>query len=156
MCLFVQPKIVHSFGGNIVTVKLTSCFLCILYICLCVHIRICDAYNWYNCFFTWQKVTQSEMDLLGIYHRHWEEYCRGAGYLNQLYGWVELFKLWNLCALAHAQSLFSERYRDTLFVSRKTDAENNSCILPPNCILIFLQVFEHYIHQKAKVHWCGY
>ncbi|PVD30741.1 hypothetical protein C0Q70_10016 [Pomacea canaliculata] len=38
------------------------------------------------------KVTQSEMDLLGIYHRHWEEYCRGAGYLNQLYGWVELFK----------------------------------------------------------------
>nr|KAG5689796.1 hypothetical protein BaRGS_007074 [Batillaria attramentaria] len=31
---------------------------------------------------------ENEQDLLAAYHRHWEEYCRGAGYLNQLYGYL--------------------------------------------------------------------
>ncbi|KAK7473994.1 hypothetical protein BaRGS_00034763 [Batillaria attramentaria] len=34
------------------------------------------------------KIMENEQDLLAAYHRHWEEYCRGAGYLNQLYGYL--------------------------------------------------------------------
>ncbi|KAL3832004.1 hypothetical protein ACJMK2_023688 [Sinanodonta woodiana] len=29
-----------------------------------------------------------EENLLAIYHRHWEEYSKGSGYLNQLYGYL--------------------------------------------------------------------
>ncbi|KAK3587967.1 hypothetical protein CHS0354_014484 [Potamilus streckersoni] len=33
-------------------------------------------------------IENGEENLLAIYHRHWEEYSKGSGYLNQLYGYL--------------------------------------------------------------------
>ena len=36
-----------------------------------------------------QKVCETDHDVLGSYYRYWENYSRGANYLNQLYGYVD-------------------------------------------------------------------
>ena len=35
-------------------------------------------------------ISAGEDHMLEMYHKHWEQYNIGAGYLNQLYGFVDI------------------------------------------------------------------